>query len=403
MNTQRRNARLTAVGAVIAGGLLLAAAAPVRAQGNIELGPFRLLTSLDLSGEYNDNILLAPRDEQSDFIWTISPGVTIELPGRRVAFRLGYRADIIRYTDNDTLDTVDHTVQASAAYNSPGGLNLSLRDEFRRTEGFAGFPVPELTDRVERHQNDLRAEAEYRFADRWSAGAHYDFVWVDYVSGATFDELDRQDHTFGVTLFYRILPRTSVLGEYDYQIIRYDIGRVAADRDSDAHFFKVGVKGDLTGKTSAGIKVGYQVKDYDNPAREDFDGFVAEAEVIWKYRDPSQLRLYGGRANIESTFQGNNFYVANYGGLELRHYLTSVLILTVRGLIGTNEYPETVTVGDETKKRDDTFYEFGLSLRYQIRRWLGFEVAYQFLRRDSNFRDFDYTNNRVMGTVHLTY
>lgn len=403
MSMVRGGASVAALGVVIGVWLLLATPSPAGAQGNIELGPFRLLTSLDLSGEYNDNILLAPRNEESDFIWTISPGITIELPGRRLALRLGYRADIIRYTENDTLDTVEHTVQASAAYSAPGGLNLSLRDEFRRTEGFAGFPVPELTDRVERHQNDLRAEAEYRFADRWSAGAHYNFVWVDYVSGPIFDELDRQDHTFGVTLFYRILPRTSVLGEYDYQIIRYDLDRVARDRDSDAHFFKVGVKGDLTAKTSAGIKVGYQIKDYDNPAREDFDGFIAEAEVIWKYRDPSQVRLYGGRANIESTFQGNNFYVANYGGVEWRHYLTAVLILTARGLIGTNDYPETVTIGDETKQRDDTFYEFGLSLRYQVRRWLGLEVAYQFLRRDSNFRDFDYTNNRVIGTVHLTY
>lgn len=389
--------------AVVALAAILGAAATARAQGNIELGPFRLLTSLDLSGEYNDNILLAPRDEKSDFIWTISPGITVELPGRRLALRLGYRADIIRYTENDTLDTVDHTVQAAAVYNSPGGLNLSLTDEFRRTEGFAGFPVPELTDRIERYDNLLRAEGEYRFADRWSAGAHYNFLWVDYNSGPTFDELDRQDHTVGVTLFYRILPKTSVLGEYEYQIIRYDIDRVADDRDSDAHFFKVGVKGDLTAKTSAAVKIGYQIKDYDNPAREDFDGLLVEGEIIWKYRDPSQLRLYGGRANIESTFQGNNFYVANYGGAELRHYVTSLLILTLRGLVGTNEYPEVVTIGDETGERDDTFYEFGASLRYQIRRWLALELAYQYLRRDSNFRDFDYTNNRVIGTVHLTY
>lgn len=397
-----RSVRVVALSAAVSAAMILWDPGAVSAQGNIELGPFRILTSLDLSGEYNDNILLAPRNELSDFIWTISPGITIELPARNWALRLGYRADIIRYTDHNELDTVDHTVQAGAQATF-GRLNLSATDEFRVTQNFPGFPVPELTERVERHENLLRTEATYRVAERWSAGVHYDFLLVDYVSGARFDELDRQDHTFGGAIFYRVLPKTSVFGQYDYQIVRYDLDAVAADRDSDSHIFSGGVKGDLTAKTSAAIRVGYQIKDYDNPAREDFDGLIVEAEIVWKYRDPSQLRIYGGRANVESTFQANNFFVANYGGIELRHYITPVLILTARGLAGTNEYPEEVTIGPDTKKRDDTFYEAGLSLRYQIRRWLAIELAYQYLRRDSNFPDFDYTNNRVIGTVHLTY
>jgi hypothetical protein len=402
MSLTGRGLASSALGTLILAVLLLWSPGDAPAQGNIELGPFRVLLSLDLSGEYNDNILLAPRDEESDFIWTISPGVTVELPGRNWALRLGYRADIIRYTDHNDLDTVDHTVQA-AAQATLGRLNLSVTDEFRTTENFAGFPVPELTTRAERHENLLRLEALYRVADRWSAGAHYNFLIVDYVDDPQFDELDRKDHTIGGTVYYRITPKLSVLGEYDYQIIRYDLDAVADDRDSDSHFFLVGVKGDLTAKTSAGVKVGYQIKDYDNPAREDFDGLVVEAEAIWKYREPSQLRIFGGRANVESTFQQNNFFVATYGGVELKHYITPVLLFTARGLIGTNDYPETVTVGTETKERDDTFYEFGASIRYQVRRWLAVELAYQFLRRDSNFSDFDYTNNRVIGTVHLTY
>ena len=39
---------------------ILGTAGVVQAQGNIELGPFRLLPSLELSGEYDDNILLTP-------------------------------------------------------------------------------------------------------------------------------------------------------------------------------------------------------------------------------------------------------------------------------------------------------------------------------------------------------
>jgi hypothetical protein len=69
-------------------------------------------------------------------------------------------------------------------------------------------------------------------------------------------------------------------------------------------------------------KVSWEWKDYDNQAREDWDGVIAEANVIWKYREPSQVRIFGGRANIESLFEGTNYYVSTYVGAEVRHFLS---------------------------------------------------------------------------------
>jgi hypothetical protein len=73
---------------------------------------------------------------------------------------------------------------------------------------------------------------------------------------------------------------------------------------------------------------------------------IAEANVIWKYREPSQVRIFGGRANIESLFEGTNYYVSTYVGAEARHFLSERLVLRVRSLGGVNDYPEDVTVGD---------------------------------------------------------
>src|SRR5262249_29580289 len=157
-----------------------------------------------------------PGQEIDDFIWTISPGVVIELPGRRWAARLGARADVIRYTDNSSQDTTNWTVQASVQGHLPIGLTVSLTDDFKDTQDFAGLPVPELNNLVKRYENLLRAEAEYVVRERWSVGAHYNFLWVDYHDDPQFDTLDRQDHTIGVQLNYRILPKTAILGAYDY-------------------------------------------------------------------------------------------------------------------------------------------------------------------------------------------
>jgi len=117
------------------------------AQG-LELGPFRLLPSLELSVEYDDNILLTRNDKIDDVIFHITPGILLELPSRKYAIRLGYQADILQYVDNTDLNTVHHAMLADARVGFNMGLGLRLTDRFLITDDFSGFPVPELTQRV---------------------------------------------------------------------------------------------------------------------------------------------------------------------------------------------------------------------------------------------------------------
>ena len=231
---------------VVWAGLVLLAvtsfAGPAAAQG-LQLGPFRVLPSLGFSVEYDDNILLTPDNEIDDVIFHVLPGVVLELPSRRYAIRLGYQADILRYWDNTDLDTVHHSVLADARVNFLFGLGLRLTDRFIITDEFAGFPVPELTERVERYENTLDAGADYTVRERYTLDVNYRWFMVDYQDDPEFDQFDRDDHTITGTLFYRVFPKTSILGELDYTLVRYDIPAVADDRDSDAWRFMLGVEG----------------------------------------------------------------------------------------------------------------------------------------------------------------
>jgi hypothetical protein len=391
----------------VAFGLAILATAgmarPAGAQGGLQLGPFRILPTLGLSLEYDDNILLTPDNEVDDLIWHITPGVAVELPSRRYAVRVGYQADILRYMDNPDLDTVHHQALADGRVNFLFGLGLRLTDRFLITDDFAGFPVPEQTERVERWENTLDFGGEYTVRERFAFDANFRWFMADYRDDPEFDQFDRDDYTVSGTVFYRVLPKTSVLGEVGYNMVRYDIPAVAADRDSDAWRFLVGVKGDLTAKTSALVKVGWEWRDYDNSRREDWDGFIAEGSIVWKYREPSEVRLFGGRANVESLEEFFNYYISNYVGVEVRHFLSERLLVRVRGLGGVNEYPANQAVGVPSPEREDTFFEAGVSLRFQMRRWLAFELGYDFRYRDSNVEINDYQNNRVKGSVLLSY
>jgi len=81
----------------------LAWADSASAQG-LALGPFRVLPSLEFSIEYDDNILLTKDDKLDDIIFHIIPGVSLELPSRKYAIRLGYQADVLRYADEHKPD-----------------------------------------------------------------------------------------------------------------------------------------------------------------------------------------------------------------------------------------------------------------------------------------------------------
>ena len=378
----------------------LAWADSASAQG-LALGPFRVLPSLEFSIEYDDNILLTKDDKLDDIIFHIIPGISLELPSRKYAIRLGYQADVLRYADNTDLDTVHHQALADARVNFNFGLGLRLTDRFLITDDFAGFPVPELTERVERWENTLDVGADYTVRERYTFDINYRWFMVDYKDDPDFDQFDRDDHTIAGTFFYRVLPKTSVLGEINYNIVRYDEPAVAADRDSNAWRFLVGIKGDLTAKTSVQLRIGWEWRDYDN--RQDWDGLVAEGSIIWKYREPSQVRIFGGRANVESLFEGTNYYVSSFGGVEVRHFLSDRVILRARGLGGVNQYPEDPTLGVGSADRTDHFIEAGASVKYQMRRWLAFELGYNFLWLNSNFDEFDYTDNRVKASVIFSY
>src|SRR5262249_24518752 len=141
--SSRRGMRMRRAAALWCGVVLIALvgfARPAAAQGNIQLGPFRILTSLELAMKYDDNIELTATNELSDLIWIISPGILIEIPAKSYSLRLGYRADILEYTDHSEFDTVHHTVQFDAQYNFPWNLSLRLSDRFVITDDFAGFP-----------------------------------------------------------------------------------------------------------------------------------------------------------------------------------------------------------------------------------------------------------------------
>ncbi len=62
-------------------------------------------------------------------------------------------------------------------------------------------------------------------------------------------------------------------------------------------------------------------------------------------------------------------------------------------------YQGDITSNGETGERTDDNYGARVGLGYLFRPWLNFGLGYIYLDRNSNFDNFDYTNNTVYLTI----
>ena len=187
--------------------------------------------------------------------------------------------------------------------------------------------------------------------------------------------------TIAGTAVLSSLPKTSVLGEVAYNIVRHDEPAIAADRDSDAWRFLVGVKGDITRQDERPHHGWLGVwRTHENARRRTGTGSSPKASIVWKYREPSEIRLYGGRANVESLEEYAELLHQQLRGCRGPAFPQRAADPPSPGARRcANDYPENYECrGHRSARRKDNFFEAGASIKYQMRRWLAFELGYNF-------------------------
>jgi hypothetical protein len=60
-----------------------------------------------------------------------------------------------------------------------------------------------------------------------------------------------------------------------------------------------------------------------------------------------------------------------------------------------DDYPHEARVDRELREREDGSREFRVDATWHPHRWLGLELSYDYVGRDSNFERYDYTDHRV--------
>jgi len=354
---------------------------------------------------YDDNIYRSygGKEKEADWVSTISPGIQLRLPVQRHSAQLDYRADINVFARNRETNFANQAAGGAVNLDFAGGLKITVSDSFKdaviprlgkQMQGVSGASDP-FRDQPY-NANDFTTRVIYRFLDRWSGEVrfnNYDFRYKNsYDDGGTYNR-----NNFGGTLYYRLTSRTDALLDYTYSITDY---KTLDTYDSKSHAAYIGLSFDPTAKLRGYIKLGFEEKNYDQdlPTRnKTFTSFSAISSLSWAISPNNILTLTGTQLILED-WQTHAPYTYRDVNLGYRHQLTAYEKIYLNANIGygTQQFEQPTQDADNAfKTRDDKRIYGGAGIGYAPQPWLSFNLGYLNIRNNSNFINYDFSENKV--------
>jgi len=353
----------------------------------------RLTPSVTEGTEYEANVFQARSHAQHDIIIRTNPGMVAEYKIDSMSLNAGYRAEILRFLERQSQDTVHHLGLGQFSLELPR-LRLSLGENFTST---SDPPNSELTGRIKSTTNVLTPNVEYRLTERFSIGANYTWTRVEF---PTVPQLDRDEQLAGGSVFWKFLPKADLGLNYSHGEKRFTS---VSDRDVTENIAGLSLRGDLTAKISSTFSAGVQRQDPQQSGQRSVTGLIMGGG--WNYR-PSErttVALATNRSLQESTFGNGKVFVSTVATLSVTQSILSKLTGTARLTVGENEYPTKETVDGQTKWRNDILATWGGTVNYEIQRWLRLGLDFSHTTRRSNFNDFSFSDDKIGALITVQF
>ena len=394
---------------------LFVSAAPLVSIGNNTDVYFNGSSSL----RWTSNVFRDEADETEDLTWTLSPGFEVNV-GRGLTnadLSIITRYDIIRYEDQEQLDTELFHIKAVGSYTS-NRLALSgsaYFDESKMNSGENNI----TNDLIEYDSYGATVDSEYSVSPKFSFGAGARYSEKVY---KTFDDVfpDRTIMSAPFDVFYELTPKLDL--SLGYTFTNTDIEEtisgppnqrvITSGYETDSHFFNIGARGQLLPKLTGSFKVGYRTRSSSDstittivlPAgtlvgppsrtnRDDSGMLGLDASFTWTATPKMDInfdlsRDFGVGGVGQSTENSSVILGGNY---SINSFFT---------LYANLGY----TLTDYSKnEREDDQYNAGLRLFYLPNEYWQISTGYTFTENDSNLRSNSYNDHSIDLTATLRY
>jgi hypothetical protein len=360
----------------------------------LKAGPLRIHPSLRNAVTFDDNVYLTRTKRRSDVIFTVAPGVIIELPIDKHQIVVGYEADFETLTINSHQNAQDQNFFSLVNLHFPSWY-VNCLERFMHTSNRAGTT---FTERIKRFDHSLNPKLGYKWKRATIEAGYINFF-------RRFDQSIYKLYNFnqnGLTgvFYYDLFARMKIVLDYMWTQIDYPGDRTRKNTVNQA---RIGFEGEIFPELLVKFRIGPQFKHYHLRARHNFNSWVGTAELKYQMRQNLRFELGLHREAVEATFDPVNYYIEQGVRFRAEYALRPQWITYLEFGWYLNHYQERATVGDRSGYRRDSHIITKPGLRYLFRDWMEFELSYQFLRRNSNFTFFNYGDHQVTFTSVLKY
>ncbi|MFQ5661080.1 MAG: outer membrane beta-barrel protein [Gammaproteobacteria bacterium] len=391
---------------------LLASAAVSQAQttalgaqaggAGIKAGPGFIYPSVAFKTFYDDNLLDAETNELDTFGGVIAPYAAYEISDKTRRFVVDWLLEAGFYTDSNNDDYVDNTVRAEYAFQPTSRFYSALKGEFKDTRD------PRGTGRAEGVSTVLQADPDewHSFGVEGNLGygskqaiarveVDAGFVTKEYDTNRAFTFVRDRDDSYGAArFFYRLAPKTSLVLEGRAVHFEYDRNAPGAPSlDSNVFRGLGGITWEATYKTTGFLKVGYIDKEFASGLRQDDNAVTWEVGIEWRPRTYSIVNIATSR-DFQETNGAGDFIQHDMVSFNWNH-------AWLKRLSSVVDFSYAKDMFDPTAREDDLI-NAGISINYNIRRWLTIGAGYHYRDRDSSDSVFDFHRNIYELTARIT-
>ncbi len=392
---------------IISIGLLLpsiASAELLDGQG-IDVGDgARLSPSFTLKPFHNDNLTSAASGEIESFGTVAESNLVYEKESNTKRMFADYLISAAAHESSSADDYVDQRFGLGFELFPSSRYYLGIQGEFFDTHDPRGSGAAEGTGAVQANPDEwhhVKLESNFAYgADTAKGRAELDVGYIakDYDNNrATTAVRDREDTYGSARFYYRVMPKTSLVLEGRVLEVNYDTqAATTTSIDSTTSRILAGVTWESTYKTTGTAQVGYIQKNFDTPARADGDDITWELGIEWRPRSYSTVSLSTARDFQETNGTGNftkNDSVTASWVHDWLPRLSTLVIFTY----AENSFDQAIT------PRSDDLMTAGVSVNYDIRRWLALGAGYTYDERDSTVSTFDYETNKFEAFATVTF
>lgn len=348
---------------------------------------------LGVGVEYDDNIYRTPDNEVDSFLFHIRPRFQWEALQGPNRYTVNYQAEAGFYSEGSDDNYFDQVLSAQAAFSPDIRHNFNIDGEIASSHDPFGV---ERTEGEERDDQDPDKWLSWRLGGRYLFGApeargnlelrggYYRKEYTNNENETNF--LDFRNINLGTSFFYRVAPATRAVISADFVDTKYDDDLGGTNnRDAQTYRLRGGITWLATAKTSGELLGGYYWTEYDDPDRNNSEGFDWRINVNWLPRTYSTVTLTSGLEFVEGNTVDTDTIETRDIGLSWQHQWQDRL--------SSNVFVDYINADHQGIDRKDDIWEFGASLNYSLGRNYELSGGYRYTDRDSNEDEFDFSRN----------